>query len=92
MFRIFDRLLEVKRESPSTLGATQTNLGWNLIEVGVMLVMCLRHILNPSVQSYYDSMHIAYVGGLFNVHVGLFQTFTLMQVPKTTLGHNVAVS
>ena len=75
VFRIFDRLLEVKRESPSTLGATQTNLGWNLIEGGVMLVMCLRRILNPSVQSYYDSMHIAYVGGLFNVHVGL-----LMQV------------
>jgi len=71
VFKIIDRLLEVKRDSPSALGAAQTNLGWNLVVGGVMLVMCLRSFLDPPMQSYYDSMHICYVGGLFNVHVGL---------------------
>ena len=49
----------------------ETDLGWNLIPTGVMLDPDLAPIMDPAEQNSFDPMHVYFVGGVFNVHVGV---------------------
>jgi hypothetical protein len=48
----------------------QTRLGWNHVPGGVMSDASTRIRVMPSGVAVYDWMHVFFVGGVFNVHMG----------------------
>lgn len=48
----------------------QTRLGWNYSPGGAMFDPVVSRLVMPSQVVLYDYMHVFFVGGVFNVHVG----------------------
>jgi len=72
IFSIIDeRLAQAKPHMSNTaFGDIETNLGWSYLVGGVMLSRSLRYMLDPPKQTAFDWMHVFFVNGLFNIHVG----------------------
>ena len=56
--------------SQRNLAELETRLGFNYVPDGIMQDNLLRPLADPSVHLIYDTMHIYYVNGVFNNHVG----------------------
>ncbi len=49
----------------------QTRLGWNFAPSGLVFNNRWRDIADPTKHCMYDWMHVWFVSGVWNVHVGL---------------------
>ena len=56
--------------SAAKLAELETRLGWNLVARGIMQDDYLRPLVEPTQHMLYDTMHVYFVNGIFNVHVG----------------------
>jgi len=57
--------------SKSNFKELQIRLGWNLVPGSVMETSELRGIVDPTLHAVFDWMHVFFVQGVFNVHMGL---------------------
>eukprot|EP00971_Amphidinium_carterae_P350243 6491454-Amphidinium_carterae.3 len=48
----------------------QTSLGWSIVENGLMSTPALSGVIDVTSQVLYDWMHVLFVSGVFNIHVG----------------------
>ena len=64
----------------------EARLGWNPNPRSAMSYPRLRSLMDPASTPMYDWMHCIFVGGVFNVHAGLFFCF-LADWGKTQGGH-----
>ena len=73
--QIIDRLTVAKDTMACPdLHKLETNLGWSYVLGGIMFNMLLRPIIDPSMQTAFDSMHVFMVNGIFNIHIGVLMT------------------
>jgi hypothetical protein len=67
-------LRRLQRDKPNILvgdfDELQTRLGWNLVPGSLMMHPQMSRLMDPVSSVCYDWMHIFYVSGIFNVHVG----------------------
>ena len=56
--------------APQEFAELQTCLGWNYAPEGLMQHDLTRVMFEPCTRVCFDWMHVFFVGGLFNVHVG----------------------
>lgn len=49
----------------------QTRLGWNYIDGGLMELRHHRQLVDPTWFAVFDWMHVFFVSGVFNIHMGL---------------------
>jgi hypothetical protein len=68
---IFRRLIAAKASmTKGEFGQLETNLGWNLIPDTIMTYPKMRGLCMPTSVVIYDWMHIYFVSGIFNHHLG----------------------
>ena len=48
----------------------QTRLGWTYVKGSPLLDPHLKEIANPAKHAMYDTTHVYFVGGVFNIHTG----------------------
>ena len=56
--------------SATKFGELTTRLGFNFVENSLLLDPVMRSLVDPSEHLMYDWMHVYYVNGVFNTHVG----------------------
>jgi hypothetical protein len=56
-------------------GELQTRLGWSYNPYNIPFTPAVADIMTPSSTAVFDWMHIYFVGGVWNVHVGQMMTF-----------------
>ena len=69
---VFKRLADARPVMTNTnFEELQTRLGWNFCPQGLLQHPLWGELVCPLQHGLYDAMHVFFVGGIFNTHVGL---------------------